>query len=247
MLEVIVTNEFTHMNAGSDRPPFKVLRPAERSRAMVIARYTKHPKPTPPSPGQTAQPTDMLWKALRLGSLSAACAFAFFFISQRNVFVRSGEPLGALPSDSIQRVQFHGVADEATTTQPQSSVAPKPVADGKMVSSATPDPPVLAAPNNPNLDVTEFNLSVAPQFQDLGKVQLRLSGVNPSAHTYDITVRTRRREFYRQDVKLDEHIPLEKDATNGAELVVGAIQPDRVYGYLSEPVHHGHRRHRRRR
>ena len=245
MLEVIVTNEFTHMNAGSERPPFKVLRPPERSRAMVIARYTKRQKSAPALPGQTTEPTDMLWKAVRLGGLSAACAFAFFFISERNVFIRTGETLGSLPSDSIQRVQFHGALGEASATEPQHSVLPPPLAERKIVSAA-PDPPVFAVPNDPSLEVTEFNLSVAPQFQDLGKVQLRLSGVNPSAHTYDITVRTRRREFYRQDVKLDEQIPLERDSTNGPELVVGAIEPNRVYGYLSEPMHRGHRRHHRR-
>ena len=35
MMEVIVTNEFTHMNAGTERRPFKVLTPPERASAMV--------------------------------------------------------------------------------------------------------------------------------------------------------------------------------------------------------------------
>ena len=101
-------------------------------------------------------------------------------------------------------------------------------------------------PEADNMLVTEFNLSVTPGFQNVGGIELRLNSVNTAARTYDITVRTNDREFYRQDVKLAEHIPLVKNAVAGPELVVGAVAQDRVFGYLSEPLRRGHRRHRRR-
>jgi hypothetical protein len=97
------------------------------------------------------------------------------------------------------------------------------------------------------MGVTEFNLSVTPEFQSVGDVELRLMAVNTAARTYDITVRTNQREFYRQDVKLAEHVPLLKNAALGPELVVGAISENRVFGYLTEPQRRGHRRHHRRR
>jgi hypothetical protein len=105
---------------------------------------------------------------------------------------------------------------------------------------------MFALPQAPNLAVTEFNLPVTPEFQAVGDIRLKVNAVNPSANTYDITVQTSRREFYRQDVKLDERLPLAKDSTSGPELVVGAIAQNRVFGYLSEPQRRGHRRHRHR-
>ena len=96
MMEVIVTNEFTQMNAGPERRPFKVLTPPERSSAMVIARYSnRQQRAMRAGAAQTEDASpDLLWKALRVGSVCAACAFAFFFLSQRNLFERVGETLG---------------------------------------------------------------------------------------------------------------------------------------------------------
>ena len=113
------------------------------------------------------------------------------------------------------------------------------------MTAAAPSPR-FTVPEAPNLSVTEFNLSVTPEFQNVGDVQLRLTGVNASARTYDITVRTSQREFYRQDVKLDEHIPLARDSEHGPELVVGGIEQNRVFGYVSEPQRHVRRRRHRR-
>jgi hypothetical protein len=119
------------------------------------------------------------------------------------------------------------------------------VADGKTVSMATP-PPGFVPPVDKRLKITEFALEVSPEFQELDGVQLRLTGVNTAANTFDITVRTSEREFYRQDVKLEEHVPLAKNSPHGPELVVGEIGHDRVFGYLSEPLRRGHRRHHHR-
>jgi hypothetical protein len=244
MVEVIVTNEFPRLNAGSERRPFKVLTPPERSSKLVIARYSRSVRTATPAKA-APEPQDMVWKAIRVGSLCAAFAFAFFSFSQRNWFQRTGDTLGPIP-ESIQRLHFAG-GGNAAAEPGGPPTQPPPPPDGKSVGSITSAPQTFALPDAPNLSVTEFNLSVNPQFQRVGNVALRLTAVNAAANTYDITVRTTRREFYRQDVKLAEHIALSRDqSADGAELVVGAISPNRVFGYVSEPHHRWHRRHRRR-
>jgi hypothetical protein len=217
------------MNTGTERRPFKVLTPPEHSTAMVIARYANRELAV--TTRASDEPGDLLWKALRVGSVCAACAFAFFVLSERHLFERSGSKAGPLP-DSIQRVRLD-------TPRPIA-----PVADGKTVTAAAP-PESLALPADRGFKITEFALEVSPEFQDLDGVQLRLTGVNTAANTYDITVRTKAREFYRQDVKLEEHLPLLKNSPHGPELVVGEIGHDRVLGYLSEPVRRWRRRHHR--
>lgn len=245
MVEVIVTNEFPRLNAGSERRPFKVLTPPERSSKLVIARYSRRPRTSAAPMKEASGPQDMVWKAIRVGGLCAAFAFAFFSFSQRNWFQRTGDTLGPIPQ-SIQRLHFAGgnTAEQADlSTQPP----PPPSADGKSISPMATAPQTFEVPDAENLSVTEFNLSVNPEFQRVGDVALRLTEVNAAAKTYDITVRTARREFYRQDVKMAEHLPLSRNENaGGAELVVGAISPNRVFGYVSEPLHRGHRRHRRR-
>jgi hypothetical protein len=196
---------------------------------MVIARYANREAAVLARPQE--EPSDLLWKALRVGSLCAACAFAFFVLSERHLFERSGDKIGPL-ADSIQRVRLD---------PPRPAV----VADGKTVSTAA-MPEGFVTPADKRSKITEFVLEVSPEFQDLDGVELRLTGVNPSAKTFDITVRTREREFYRQDVKLEEHVPLARNSLQGPELVVGEIAKDRVFGYLSEPLRRGHRRHHRR-
>jgi hypothetical protein len=241
MMEVIVTNEFRRMNSGSERRPFKVLTPPERSSKMVIARYSNRPRQSKPSGNNASLPQDMLWKAIRVGSLCAACAFAFFSFSQRNWFQRAGDSLGPLP-DSVQRLHF------IAPTQPPAGAPAAASADSSDAKIVTPfvAPQTFALPQSPNLTVTEFNLSVNPEFQSVANVDVRLSSVNASANTYDVTIRTPYREFYRQDVKLAEHIPLSRNQTeDGPELVVGAISQNRVYGYVSESRYRGHRRRRR--
>ena len=218
------------MNTGTERRPFKLLRPPEHSTAMVIVRHANR-EVAVMARAQDA-PGDLVWKALRVASLCAACAFAFFVLSERHLLERSGEKVGPL-ADSVQRVRL----DTPRSTPP--------VADGKTVSPAT-TPEDFVPQVDKRFKITEFALEVSPQFQDLDGVQLRLTGVNTAAHTFDITVRTREREFYRQDVKLAEHVPLVKNSPEGPELVVGEIGRGRVVGYLSEPLHRGHRRHRRR-
>ena len=217
------------MNTGTERRPFKLLRPPEHSTAMVIARYANREVAVTARPHD--EPSDLLWKALRVGSLCAACAFAFFVLSERHLFERSGDKPGPF-TDSIQRVRLD---------PPRSTVVP----DGKTVSAST-APEGFVPPADKRLKITEFALEVSPEFQDLDGVELRLTGVNTAAKTFDITVRTREREFYRQDVKLEEHVPLARNSPQGPELVVGEIGKDRVFGYLSEPLRRGHRRHRRR-
>jgi hypothetical protein len=224
------------MSTGIERRPFKLLRPEKHSTAMVIARYlNREPAVIPHGP---PHPHDLLWKALRVGGVCAACAFTFFILSERNLFERATQIAGPAPK-SIPRVRVENKVPAAAQT-----------ADAKRLS--TPGPRSFVLPTDTDLKVTEFALPVTPEFQDLGGVQLRLAGVNTTTNTYDITVRTRRREFYRQDVKLDEHVLLSRNAEPGPEIVVGEITPSGVSGYLSEPqqdankLAHGRRRHHRR-
>jgi hypothetical protein len=240
-MEVVVTNEFTHMNAGPERRPFKVLTPRERSTAMVIARYSNRSIATrPPVPDHT-EPPDLLLKAICVGGFFAACAFAFLLLSQRHLIQQGGQTLGPL-NDSIQRVRF---TPSGAAPAVAHSVASVPPTDAKTVSPAV-EPQTLPLPEARNLTVTEFNLSVTPEFQSVGDVELRLAGVNTAANTYDIMVKTNQREFYRQDVKLAERVALAKNVADGPELVVGAITQNSVFGYVSEPQHRGHRRRHRR-
>jgi hypothetical protein len=224
------------MNTGMERRPFKVLRPDKQSTAMVIARYSGRVPAVIGGP-EPPEPDDLLWKALRVAGVCAACAFTFFLLSERNLLRRSGEIASSAPI-TTQRVRYSG------TNLPN---APALSADAKSLSLAT-ESPSIPLPDDKSLKVTEFALSVSPEFQDLDGVQLRLMGLNPTTNTYDITVRTRGREFYRQDAKVNEHIALSKRSKNGGELVVGAISENRVFGYLSEPhgiAGHAHPRHHR--
>jgi hypothetical protein len=197
---------------------------------MVIARYTN--REVAAIPAARPESNELFWKALRVASVFAACAFAFLVMSERHLFERSGGTLGALP-DSIERVPFGN----------KRSAAPPPT-DGKTLSPAIP-PPMSDLPEARNESVTQFSLPVTPEFQEVGGVQLRLAGVNALARTYDITVKTKAREFYRQDVKIDEHVPLAKNSPHGPELVVAAVEQNRVIGYLSEPLRRGRHRHHR--
>jgi hypothetical protein len=245
MKQIVVINESPRLNPGPERRPFKVLTPPDRSSALVIARYSKRPRQRAPKTPATQQ--QLTWRAVRVGAFCAAFAFAFFSFSQRNSFVRSGESLGALP-DSVQRLRF-GSGLPASADAPQSINLPQQLldvvpADAKSIPAPA-NPQTFALPDSANLTVTEFNLSVTPGFQTVGHADLRINNVNASANTYDITVRTPTREFYRQDVKLSEHVPLSKNESDGPELVVGAISQNRVFGYIAEPRHR-HRRHRRR-
>jgi hypothetical protein len=223
------------MNTGIERRPFKVLRPLKHSTAMVIARYAnREARVMLPAP---VEPGDLLWKALLVAGLCAACAFSFFLLSERHLIQRSGQTVGSLPY-SIERVRLERSRSAARGTDDKTVLAPT-----EMPGAETPG---LAPMVDKRLKVTRFALEVSPEFQDLDGVELRLVGVNAAANTYDITVRTRQREFYRQDVRLDEHVPLAKDPARGPELVVARIGQDRVFGYLSEQMRNGRRRHRRR-
>jgi hypothetical protein len=210
------------MNTGIERRPFKVLRPLKHSTAMVIARYAnREARVMLPAP---VEPGDLLWKALLVAGLCAACAFSFFLLSERHLIQRSGQTVGSLPY-SIERVRLER---------------------SRSAARGTDDKTVLAPTEMPGAETPGLAPMVDKRLKDLDGVELRLVGVNAAANTYDITVRTRQREFYRQDVRLDEHVPLAKDPARGPELVVARIGQDRVFGYLSEQMRNGRRRHRRR-
>jgi len=216
------------MHTGIERRPFKVLRPVRHSTAMVIARYSARIPAV--IGGPEVQPGDLLWRALRVAGLCAACAFTFFLLSERNLLKRSGE---ILPPGPVTAQRVHYAAQTAAA------------ADAKALTNVM-EAPAFAVPEDRKLKVTEFALSVSREFQNLGDIQVRLMGLNSGSGSYDITVRTNEREFYRQDVKVNEHLALAKNPRNSAEIVVAAISQNRVFGYLSEPYRNGIRAHGRR-
>jgi hypothetical protein len=237
------------MNIGTERRPFKVLRPIEHSAAMVIARYSnRYPAAMINTQTQPLQ-SDLLWKSLRVGIICATCAFAFLFFSQRNFLKQNGQALGALTSN-IQRVPFATITKSAAPPADAKAltIAPTSVVPNAGINVGATTPPAFSIPQLDGFKVTEFALLVSPEFQHLGGIQLRLSSVNAGAGTYDITVRTRGREFYRQDVRINERVPVTRNPGTGPALVVGGLAPNRVFGYLTEPERgrHGHRRRHRR-
>jgi hypothetical protein len=115
-------------------------------------------------------------------------------------------------------------------------------------------PPLrLALPESPDRKVTEFFLTESGDFQNLGPVKLKLTAVDAERGSYNLSVRSRGRQFTRTNVKLNEAVRLAGAKRTAPEIVVGAIVQNRVWGYLSEPkgepkakAHAAHRRRKRR-
>ena len=114
-------------------------------------------------------------------------------------------------------------------------------------AAATAPPPRLSLPERRDRKVTEFILAESSDFQSLGPVKLRLTGVNAKSGSYNLSVRMRGRQFTRTNVKLDEAVKLANGKRTASEVVVGAIVQNRVWGYLSEPKGTPQSKHRRRR
>jgi hypothetical protein len=117
-------------------------------------------------------------------------------------------------------------------------------------TAAAPAPPRrLSLPERRDRKLTEFILAESSGFQSLGPVKLRLTAVDAERGSYNLSVRTRGREFTRTNVKLDEAVEFADGRRPAPQIVVGAIVQNRVWGYLSEPKakpQSGHRRRRRR-
>jgi hypothetical protein len=118
--------------------------------------------------------------------------------------------------------------------------APKPT-----VAAAAP-PPRLTLPEGRDRKVTEFILAESSNFQNLGAVKLKLTAVDAQRGSYNLSVRSRGRQFTRTNVKLNEPVRLAGAKRTAPEIVVGAIVQNRVWGYLSEPKAKTHSAHRRR-
>jgi len=130
---------------------------------------------------------------------------------------------------------------------PAVPAVPAPIAVPKATTTAPAPPPRLALPEQRDRKVTEFILAESSDFQNLGPVKLRLTGVNAQHGSYNLAVRTRGRQFSRTNVKLDEAVKLADGKRVAPEIVVGAIVQNRVWGYLSEPKGTPAAKHRRRR
>jgi len=118
---------------------------------------------------------------------------------------------------------------------PAAAATHAPVVTPPKIEIIEPTPQHLSVPERPDRKITEFILSSSPEFQNLGPIKLRLTGVDEGIGSYDLTARFRGRQYTRTNVKLDQTVKLGEGRKAGPEIVVGAIVKDRVWGYLSEP------------
>jgi hypothetical protein len=132
---------------------------------------------------------------------------------------------------------------------PAAAAAHAPVVPPPKIEIVEPTPQPLSVPERPDRKITEFMLSSSPEFQNLGPIKLRLTGVDEGTGSYNLAARFRGRHYARANVKLDQTVKLGEGRNAGPEIVVGAIMKNRVWGYLSEPKTKAqvvHRRHKRR-
>ena len=120
------------------------------------------------------------------------------------------------------------------------------IAAPKPTEAAAAPPPRLTLPEGRDRKVTEFILAESSNFQNLGAVKLKLTAVDAQRGSYNLSVRSRGRQFTRTNVKLNEAVRLAGAKRTAPEIVVGAIVQNRVWGYLSEPKAKTHSAHRRR-
>ena len=158
-------------------------------------------------PGESAfaSATILKWLTIKALALASLCAAIAFFFFA----IRERKIAPAVPA------------------------ARAPIAVAKAATTAP--PPRLSLPERRDRKVTEFILAESSDFQSLGPVKLRLTGVNAQRGSYNLSVRTRGRQFTRTNVKLNEAVKLANGKRTAPEVVVGAIVQNRVWGYLSEP------------
>ena len=132
---------------------------------------------------------------------------------------------------------------------PAAAAAHAPVVTPPKIEIVEPTPQHLSVPERPDRKITEFMLSSSPEFQNLGPIKLRLTGVDEGNGSYNLAARFRGRQYTRTNVKLDQTVKLGEGRKAGPEIVVGAIVQNRAWGYLSEPKTEPqivHRRYKRR-
>jgi hypothetical protein len=129
-------------------------------------------------------------------------------------------------------VAFFFFAIRERKTTPAVRAARAPVAVPRATTAA---PAHVSLPERGDRKVTEFILAESPNFQSLGPVKLKLTGVDAESGSYNLSVRSRGRQFSRKNVKLDQAVKLADGKRAAPEIVVGAIVQNRVWGYLSEP------------
>jgi hypothetical protein len=132
-------------------------------------------------------------------------------------------------------VAFFFFAIRERKITPAVPAARAPIAIPKAIATTTAPAPHVSVPERRDRKVTEFILTESPDFQSLGPVKLRLTAVNAQTGSYNLSVRSRGRQFSRTNVKLDQAVKLADGKRAPSEIVVGAIVQNRVWGYLSEP------------
>jgi hypothetical protein len=178
-------------------------------------------------PGETAFASARIRRRLTLKAIIMACvcaALAFFFSALRERKQAPAAPAALTPVTATR---------ETAAARPMPALAPRQ----------------FLLPERQDRKITEFILGASPEFQSLGPVKLRLSGVDTERSSYNLAVRFRGRQFTRTNVKVDQAVKFGNGQKGAPEIVVGAIVQNRVWGYLSEPkvkVQSSHKRRRRR-
>jgi hypothetical protein len=170
------------------------------------------------------------------------------FASER---IRNGLAIKALALASVcAALAFFFLAIRERKLAPAAPAVQTPIAAPKQVAIPESAPQRLSLPERRDRKITEFMLAASSEFQSLGPVKLRLTGVDTERGSYNLAVRFRGRQFTRTNVKLDQAVKLGNGRKTAPEIVVGAIVQNRVWGYLSEPKakaqSSSHRRQKRR-
>jgi hypothetical protein len=175
-------------------------------------------------PGESTLASATIRKRLTVQALLLAtvcAALAFFFLAIRERKLTPAVPAARTP----------------VAARREATAVPEPA------------PRLLSLPKRPNRKLTEFLLAESSDFQSLGRIRVKVTGVDVQRGSYNLAVRARGRQFTRTGVKLNQAVKLVDGRKAAPEIVVGAILQNRVWGYLSEPkakppAGHQRRRHR---
>jgi hypothetical protein len=198
----------------------------EDSSAVVLARY---PAGVPVPQLAFSETRHVAWTAFGIAILCGSLVFSFLALRERSL---SREPSVVEKIGPVVPRKLAVVAGPAVTDQTKVEARPESLA--------------LRLLARQDRKVTQFILAESPDFQRLGAVQLKLTGVDAARGSYSLLLMANGRQFDKTNIKLNEPVNISPTGARTApEIVVDAIVPGGVQGYLSEPNHRRwHRRHR---
>jgi hypothetical protein len=215
------------------------LRTVEDSSTVVLARDSTG---GPVAGIESSNKRPLAWIAFGIAILCAALVFSFLALRERSFslhLAEAGKIGPVVPRNAAPAAPGH-LADAASRT----------FTDRTNVV-ARPEPPALQLLERRDRKVTQFILAESTDFQRLGPVQLKVTGVDAVHGSYNLLLMAKGRRFDKSNIKLNEAVNISPTGARTApQIVVNGIVPGGVQGYLSEPGHSGsshrrwHRRHR---